>query len=291
MPGVILEGGDWCAEVLPEAGGLLASLTHKGVEVLRTMPAGSADPLDAACFPLVPYANRVAGAQFQLADDVVHLPRNFLPEESNLHGVGWQAAWEVSAQGTFKCALEHRHEGIGPSPWKGDIACWPWAYQADQRIMLGPKGCAISLTLTNRSDMPMPAGLGLHPYFRRRPEARVRFGADAVAMVDEALIPTGEQAPANHFADFARGAALPDRTIDHCFTGWDGLATITDDLGTITLMARGAPHLHVYAPADGSALCLEPVSHPPDALNQNPAAMTCLPPGCSASLQMWVMVG
>jgi aldose 1-epimerase len=283
-----LSGGDWQAEVLPEAGGLIASLTHKGVEVLRTLPAGSRNPLDAACFPLVPYANRIAHASFPMAGAHVQLPRNFPPETGNLHGIGWESAWEVTAQGTFKCALEHRHEGLGPAPWKDDITCWPWAYQADQRVMLGPKGCAISLTLTNRSNVPMPAGLGLHPYFRRRPETRVRFAAAGMLPVNHALIPTGEVAAPDLFADFARGSTLPADTIDHCFTAWDGMATISDDLGQITVMARGAPHLHLYAPADGSALCLEPVSHTPDALNQDPASMTLVPPGCSASLQMWI---
>jgi aldose 1-epimerase len=275
-----LSGGDWQAAVLPEAGGLIASLTHKGVEVLRTLPAGSRNPLDAACFPLVPYANRVADAHFAWAGDDVQLPRNFPPETSNLHGIGWECAWQVISHGSFKCALQHQHDGrIG----------WPWAYQADQRVMLGSKGCAISLTLTNRSNVPMPAGLGLHPYFRRRPETRVRFAAAGMLPVNHALIPTGEVAAPDLFADFAGGVTLPADTIDHCFTGWDGMATISDDMGTITLMARGAPHLHLYAPADGSALCLEPVSHTPDALNQYPASMTLLPPGCSASLQMWIV--
>ena len=61
---------------------------------------------------------------------------------------------------------------------------------------------------------------------------------------------------------------------------------MTDGLGTITVSADGAPHLHLYAPADGSALCLEPVSHTPDALNRAPEEMVVLPPGCSASLTM-----
>lgn len=291
MSGVILEGGNWRAEVLPEAGGLIASLSHNGVEVLRTLPEGSTDPLSAACFPLVPYANRIADAAFPLAGAYVQVPHNFLPESSSLHGLGWESSWQLTAQGRFKCAMEHRHAGLGPPPWKGDVTQWPWAYRADQRIMLGPKGCAISLTLTNRSDVPMPAGLGLHPYFRRRPETRVKFTATGVALVNESLIPTGEVGMPDTFGPFARGSALPAQTIDHCYTGWDGIATITDGLGTITVMARGAPHLHVYAPADGGVLCLEPVSHTPDALNQNPASMTCLPPGCSASLQMWIAVG
>lgn len=281
-----LQADGWKAEVHPAQGALLGSLRLDGVDVLRPLPVGSHDPLASACFPLVPFTNRIAGAAFPLADTQVHLPRNFPPEFCALHGFGWEQPWEVTALSAFKCALEHRHEGIGPSPWKGDIATWPWAYQAQQRVRLGPKGCAVSLDVTNRSDMVMPAGLGLHPYFRRRPETRVRFNAGGVLLVGDDLIPTGEIAPPGRFGDFAHGTALPDSLIDHCFIDWDGVATITDDLGTITLHARGAPCLHVYA--DGGALCLEPVSHRPDALNQMPAAMTCLPPGCTASVQMWI---
>jgi aldose 1-epimerase len=79
---------------------------------------------------------------------------------------------------------------------------------------------------------------------------------------------------------------LPGETVDHCFAGWGGEAVIEDERGTIAISATGAPHLHVYAPADGSALCCEPVSHTPDALNRAPEEMAILPPGCSTSLTM-----
>jgi aldose 1-epimerase len=280
-----IEAAGWEAAVLPGHGGLIASLRHRGADVLRPLPQGSADPLASACYPLVPFANRIAGGRFRFAGAAISLPRNFPPELCALHGLGWQRPWEVIAQSPFKCAIEHRHDGAGPAPRDTPLA-WPWAYQAQQRIRLGPKGCAVSLDVTNRSGSAMPAGLGLHPYFRRRPETRVRFNAGGVLLVGPDLIPTGQIAPASRLGDFAGGTALPDTLIDHCFTGWDGTATIEDDLGTITLQARGAPCLHVYA--HGDVLCLEPVSHPPDALNQDPQAMTMLPPGCTASLQMWI---
>ncbi|TIX50974.1 aldose 1-epimerase [Alteraurantiacibacter aquimixticola] len=287
MSGLIeLSGGGWQAGVLPEMGGWLTSLTCNGTEVLRTMPAGSREPLQAACFPLVPYTNRIADGAFRWLGDTVQLPRNFAPETCSIHGMGWKSEWRVVSGREFKCAMVHEWEGLGPRPWKAGIDRWPWAYHAQQRIRLGPKGCAITLNLTNRSNVPMPAGLGLHPYFRRRRETRLSFRSNGIWMVDEAQIPTGEIAPSDRFADFASGAPLPAETIDHCYLLWDGVARIKDDLGTITLTATGAPYLHVYAPADGSALCLEPVSHMPDALNQDPAGITSLPPGCSASLQM-----
>jgi aldose 1-epimerase len=163
---------------------------------------------------------------------------------------------------------------------------WPWAYRAEQRIRLGDKGCAITLVVTNRADSAMPTGLGLHSYFRRSASSRVRFAADRVLLSDAETMPTGVDAPPDHFADFRQGAPLPPETVDHCFAGWSGEVAIEDHLGRIAMTASGAPHLHFYAPADGSALCCEPVSHTPDVLNRAPTAMTILPPGCSATLTM-----
>ena len=279
---VRLESGDWQAVVLPEAGGVIAALTWRGQDVLRIMVPGAADPRLAACFPMVPYANRVADATFTWRGERVQLARNLPPESASLHGLGWQSAWQLTGRSHFKCALEHRHDGLSD---------WPFAYQAQQRIRLGPKGCAITLDITNRSSVPMPAGLGLHAYFRRRPGCVLRFCAAAIAETDAGLIPTGRSLPADLLADFTAGSVLPPAPIDHCFLGWDGLATLADDLGTITLEARGTPHLQVHTPADGSALCLEPVSHVPDALNGAPEGMTRLPPGCTASIQMWISAG
>jgi len=273
-----LRSGDWVAELRPEIGGCLSALRHRGVDVLRPMPPGSANPLDSACFPLAPYCNRIRGGRFAFAGREVMLPANFPPEPHSLHGLSWQRAWTVESRAESKCVLADDYDGSG---------AWPWAYRARQRVRLGPKGCAVTLVLTNRADTPMPAGLGLHPYFRRRAETEVGFTAGHVLLTGDAPLPTGI-APAGHFADFANGASLPGETIDHCFADWSGRAFVRDALGTIALGADGAPHLHLYAPADGSALCLEPVSHTPDALNRAPAEMIVLPPGCSASLTMLI---
>ena len=273
---------DWSAELRPEIGGSLASLRYRGVDVLRPMPEGSADPLQSACFPLAPWCNRIAEAHFGFAGREIALQRNFPPEPHSLHGLSWHRPWSVESQAENKCVLADDYDGSG---------LWPWAYGVRQRIRLGPKGCAITLVLTNHSDEPMPSGIGLHPYFRRRPETHLRFVADHVLLSDGGLLPTGIGAPADHFGDFARGATLPPQTVDHCFVRWGGEASLRDDLGEIAIAADGAPDLHLYAPADGSALCLEPVSHTPDAPNRAPAEMIILPPGCSASMTMRISAG
>jgi len=277
MNSLTLRSDGWQATLRPDIGGALASLTLDGREVLRTMPQGATDPLDTACFPLAPYCNRIREGRFRFGGAEVGLPLNFAPERHSIHGLSWQRPWRVESQAPNKCVLVDEYDGTGG---------WPWPYRAEQRLRLGEKGCAITLVLTNRGDTPMPAGIGLHPYFRRTPSSRVRFAADHVLLSDPELLPTGVTAPADHFADFAQGSTLPAETIDHCFARWSGEVEIEDEHGTIGLSASGTPQLHLYAPADGSALCCEPVSHAPDALNRAPEAMAVLPPGCSSSLTM-----
>ena len=283
---VHLAAGGWEAELRPEIGGALAALRLGGVDVLRAMPLGALDPLEAACFPLVPYCNRIAEGAFAWQGNTVRMPHNFAPETNSLHGLGWQQSWDVAHADTFRCTLVHDHAGIGPQPWTRAIETWPWAYGAQQRFRLGPRGLKITLDLTNRSAVPMPAGLGLHPYFRRAADTKVRFHSKGMVRVDARQIPFGDPAEPDTLADFARGDRLPRTLVDHTFTDWDGTVEIADATGTITMRAAGAPALHVYAPTDGSALCFEPVTHTPDALNQAPVAMIVLPPGCTASLTM-----
>lgn len=261
MAELVLEHGAWRARVLPGMGGLIAGLDHGGVSVLRSMPGGAHDPLEAACFPMVPWCNRIAAGRFGWDGEAIVLEPNFAPEPHAIHGHGWQSEWAVARHDAERCTLVHHHDGTGPG--------WRWAYVAEQTVALGDAGCTITLALTNRSGRPMPAGLGLHPYLRRRAQSRVEFGAQGVVAVAADLIPTGATLPAAHFADFAAagGAPLPAGLIDHCFDGWAGTAAIHDDLGTITLEAEGAGQLHLYAPADPAILCLEPVNHWPDAAN------------------------
>lgn len=279
---VVLRAGAWEAEVRPEVGGSLATLRRDGVDVLRPMPTDSTDPLHAACFPLAPWCNRVRDSRFTHGTRAIILPANFPPEPHSLHGLSWHRPWTVERRTDAECRLADEYDGAGS---------WPWAFRAEQQIALEADGLTLTLALANPSDEPMPAGLGLHPYFRRRPETRVRFAAGHVLLAQPDCLPTGEIAPADRFGDWAAGAPLPGETVDHCFAEWSGDAEIADSLGTIALTAHGAPFLHLYAPADVSALCLEPVSHSPDALNRAPEEMLVLAPGQSTGLTMRIAAG
>ena len=276
-----LAADDWECRLRPEIGGCVAALRRGGIDILRPMPPASKEPLDSACFPLVPFCNRVAGGRFRFGNHDVALSPNHLPEPHALHGLGWHRSWSVVISEPDHARLVHAHDGKSG---------WPWPYHSEQNVRLGPDGLEITLAVINLSEEPAPAGLGLHPYFRRSDQTVVQFTATSLLLSGPALLPTGEEVDPDALAAWSIGATPPAATVDHCHTGWSGSARIIDELGEICLSASNANYLHVYAPTQGSALCLEPVSHRPDALNMCPEDMQVLLPGETLSITMRIAV-
>ncbi len=138
----MLAAGEWRATLRPEIGGSIASLSVAGLDVLRPMPDAATDPLHSACFPLVPYANRIRGGRFAFGGRSVEMPRNFLPQLHSLHGIGWQRPWRLTERGEAEALLVDEYDGTG---------AWPWAWRAEQHVALDEAGLSIVLTLINRS--------------------------------------------------------------------------------------------------------------------------------------------
>jgi aldose 1-epimerase len=270
-----LRAGPWQVGLLPELGGAIAYLTRDGSDVLRRAPDGVDDPLAAGCFPLVPYANRIAHGRFSFGGEAYRLPLNFGDHPHSLHGIGWQAPWTMSMAGEAEAVMELRHAGGGG---------WPWPFRAEQRFTLDDDGLTIGLLLANESDRAMPAGLGLHPYFPRDASTRLTMATQRMWEGDETMIPTRPVA-ADTSGDWSAGGGFPDRLIDNSFDGWTGRARIDGVDGVTRISAIGARAVHLYAPPGGNFLCVEPVSHLPDALNQG-FAIDTLDPGETLTLTM-----
>ena len=272
-----LRAGAWEAGLLPELGGAIAYLTRDGRDVLRRAPDGVDDPLATGCFPLVPYANRIAHGRFAFAGKTHCVPLNFGDHPHSLHGTGWQSPWTVRNVNETAVAMVLSHEG-------GER--WPWRFGAEQHVRLDEDGLTITLHLTNADDEVMPAGLGLHPYFPRDASTRLTMSTAEMWLGDETMIPTRAIA-AGTFGDWAAGSGFPDHLIDNSFDGWSGRAAIASSHGTTRITATGARAVHLYAPPGEDFLCVEPVSHLPDALNRNFAVDT-LAPGEMLTLSMRV---
>lgn len=234
-----------------------------------------------ASFPLVPYANRIAHGRYAVEGQSYKLPLNFGDQPHSIHGFGWQTPWATRETAEAEARLVQTHAGD---------AGWPWPYQAEQRFALTPLQLSMSLSLTNKGQGAMPAGLGFHPYFVADAATRLQFDAQGLLLATLDMLPEREAA-ADMLGDWSQPAEVAGETlIDNAYGGWSGVAAILRGDGiAITMRAAGAPWLHLYRPPSEAFFCLEPVSHSPDAINRD--GMDMLPPGATTTLTMTLSIG
>ncbi len=276
----ILSAHGWTMQIAAHLGGSIAALDWHDRPILRRAGIKAFAATDMACFPLVPYANRISGGRFAFGGRTIALPRNAADGPHPLHGVGWLRPWQIAAHDNAKAVLTYDHAAD---------AHWPWRFTAQQEVRLDAGQASIRLRIVNRDDRAMPALLGLHPYMPRRTDTWLRFSARAMWDADAQQLPVARIA-ADRFADWSNGAPLADvPVLDHAFDGWAGRAEIVHDALRIRLQADGAAALHLYCPADGDYFCVEPVRGAPDAFNRG-RDMDNLAPGKSASISLRITV-
>ncbi|MBW4050520.1 MAG: aldose 1-epimerase [Proteobacteria bacterium] len=265
---ISLADGELTLEVLPDLGAAVARLRHRGRDVLRPTPPGTRDPFETAAFALVPFANRIADGRFRAGGREVRIERNAPGQAHPLHGHAWRRPWRVesAARDCAVLAFEHPPDS------------WPWHYAATQTLTLHADSLEVILTLENLDSTPMPAGLGWHPYFHKGRGALLEAHLEGAWLTDEQLLPV-RLARGARFGQWGRGDALArPELIDHCHTGWDGVARILlpEERLRLTLTAsRELRWLHIYSPPDKDFFCIEPVSQMPNAVNRSaPAAVT-----------------
>ncbi|AWK87118.1 aldose 1-epimerase [Azospirillum thermophilum] len=264
----------------PDCGGSIARLTVEGprgpIDLLRpASPAALAGTFapDMGCFPLVPFSNRIGGGRFTFRQRRVRLETD-PGSPHRIHGHGWQNPWMVEGLDGRSARLTYRHGADD----------WPWRYAAAQDISVERDGLTVSMELVNLSDEPMPAGIGLHPYFPKPPGTVLTANVATVWRNDDTLLPLAREAVPEAW-DFPRGVRMDEVVLDNGFTGWDGVATLDlPALGHRLTIAADGPfgHLIVYAPRGESYLCVEPVSHMTDAVNRTEepdAGLRVLEPG------------
>lgn len=256
-----LRCGDLQAEIAPAAGGSLASFTAGGRDLMRRFDRDGAasldDPLAMACFPLVPFSNRIAQGTFRFMGRTVVLPPDPIAPSHAIHGLGWRQPWEIVDADEREAVLRFRHEG-------GD---WPWPFEATETFMLDGDALVIALTLANKGATAMPAGLGLHPFFPGRMRARLEADFPFVWESGEDRIPL-RRIPTPREWSFDPPRAVAPLALDHCFSGAESPLVIRWDDRSLSIEREGAPHAMIYTPRHEEFFCVEPVSHVPDAFNR-----------------------
>ena len=263
-----LSAGESSLVLAPDIGGAIVGWMHGSVPLLRR-PHPEAILLRNArglgCFPLVPFSNRIAWGQFHWNGGDHALERNLGDHPHSIHGVGWQAAWDVASVAATSAVLSLRHDAVG-----AQARHWPFAFAAEQRFTLTPDALHVVLTMTNLHADPAPAGLGLHPYFPRAGAPALQFNAVDVWLNGDDALPAGRIAVPPDW-QHRSGKPIGVASLDNCFAGWNGRAQIAwaDGRGTLAIEAGGLfSHLIVYTPLGQNFFCVEPVSHMTDAINR-----------------------
>ena len=266
MDVITLRRGPLGVDLAPGVGGAIARFWSeaRGVDLELLRPTSELalrqrDPEVTACYPLVPWSNRIRHGRFAFGGRQVTLAPNRPNERYPIHGHGFQASWAVRDHEPATATLEYRHAA----------GAWPWAYRAVQRFHLTPTELRLELRLTNEGDAAMPAGLGWHPYFPRTPETTLTAHVTGLWLTDPEILPTALVAPPAD-RDPRRGLAVDRTPLDNVFIGWDRQALIAWPERRVRLRLEASPPLAtlvVYTPSGQPYFCAEPVSHITDAFN------------------------
>jgi aldose 1-epimerase len=172
---------------------------------------------------------------------------------------------------------------------------WPWPYEIRLRPALDGRTLALTLQLSNRSDRPMPAGIGLHPWFVRPLEVRVPAAAVYRSNADSPPRPE----PVDGTPRDLRSTTEPPSGLD---ATWTSLQEPSVELHwpllglAAQLVARtdSPVCVAIATPPDPDATAVEIQTHGPDGLrrlgNGEPDAMALLQPAAGMELRLELRV-
>jgi aldose 1-epimerase len=294
----ILDGYGYRVVVEPQHGATILSATW-------TRPDGQViallEPLESAqagfasgCFVMAPFVNRIADGRFAFQGREYRMPLNRPAQGMAIHGFSRDHAWRV--------LLAERDHAL----FQDEVSSpdHPWCYTVTMDVSLDENGVQIALTLRNDGAEPLPFGMGLHPFIPCGPDTTIAFSASGLFASDSRGLPVAPQVAVDALACGAPVSVQAWRGTDRCYVDWAGQRARSTVRPTVkiewpqqncamTLTADGAfRHGHLFLPEGRDVLCVEPVSHLPDAINRPAlgadAAMTVLKPAESlwASLRL-----
>jgi aldose 1-epimerase len=264
MHAVSLRNAHLHAQIVPQIGGGLARLDALAgdslLPVLRglDLPAGSPAPTPSqlACFPLLPWSNRIGAGGFVFEGRRIALAPNRAGEPCPIHGDGWQQQWEVRSQSATSAQLVlERDDGA------------PFSYRAQLHYTLHGATLEVALAVENRGEYTMPFGLGLHPWLPRSDGVMLRARAATTWQRGDDGLPAAQTGIPDDW-NFAALRHLPSGVIDNVFAGWDGQAEIVwPETGVRLHISADMGYYIVYTRPGAGFFCFEPVDHAINAHN------------------------
>jgi aldose 1-epimerase len=232
---------------------------------------------------LFPFPNRIRDGRFTWQGKEYHLPRNDSTGKNAIHGFVCRRPWRVLEHGADERSAWVTGEFHGSRDAPDTQPLWPADYLLRMTYRLTEGHLRIEAAVTNPDAVPLPFGLGYHPYFSITPqpgqEAQVTVQASAEAYWElEESLPTGRRLPVTGDRDLRLPRLVRDLHLDDVLTDLTG-KTQEDGLterGSVRCRVNGGVYVRTspafrelvaFTPPHRQAVCLEPYTCTTDAIN------------------------
>lgn len=267
---------------------VLRSLQVAGVQLTEPLDGRTSPPF-ANGIILAPWPNRVRDGKWMLDGEEQQLDITESARGNALHGLLRFADYEVREQSASSVTL-----GAFIPPQHG----WPFPLDTWVRYEVRADGLTVTHGVRNLGDRPAPYATGAHPFLRIGDtpveELELTVAAGTYVDVDERLNPIGEKPVDGTRFDARGGLRVGDVDYDTAFGGvvpQDGAsAWLTAPDGATLELVQDVDwgYVQVFttpefprAGGTGTAVAIEPMTAPPDALNSG-QSLQWIEPGASS---------
>jgi len=261
--------------IVTEVGATLRSYEKDGVAVVEGF-AGDDVPSGARGQILYPWPNRIGDGEWVFSGRVARPSIDDVEHATAIHGLVRWRPFSIDAVNQNRCLLSLL---LHPTP------DYPFFSELRVAYHLGSLGLTVTTTVVNRDRVPIPFGLGFHPYLAVTTStiegAQLEVPARNYVAVNTRKLPTGEILPvAGNPLDFSKLKSINGHELDVTYTDVlrddTGMATasVVDATGRRVELSvdRNFPYLQVFTGDTlekgrrRTAIAIEPMTCPPDAL-------------------------
>ncbi|MGD1013481.1 MAG: aldose 1-epimerase family protein [Acidimicrobiales bacterium] len=271
---VAIAHGDQRA-VITEVGATLRTFVKGGVAVVEGF-ASEEVPTGARGQVLFPWPNRIGDGEWTFSNRTAHPTIDDVQHATAIHGLVRWRPFRIDSVNQNRCVLTLL---LHPTP------DYPFLSEISVAYHLGSLGLTVTTTVTNCDDVPIPFGVGFHPYLAVSTPtiegAQLEVPARGYIAVNARMLPTGEILPlAGSQLDFSTMKSISGHELDVTYTelvrddsGMTSVVVVDGAGGEVELSVdRNFPYLQVFTGDTlekgrrRTAIAVEPMTCPPDAL-------------------------
>lgn len=235
---------------------------------------------------LFPFPNRIRDGHFSWEGKEYQLPLNDSSGKNAIHGFACRTRWRTVRLGADAQSAWVVGEFQGSSDAPETRRLWPADYRIQVTYRLSRAALRIEATVENPDRVPLPFGLGYHPYFRipatagdKADDCWIQAGARSYWELRESL-PNGRRQPVDGARDLNAPRRFRDLQLDDVLTDLVSLDQSASGLVLRGSVGQGAGQagmklwtssafreLVLFTPPHRRAICLEPYTCTTDAVN------------------------